>query len=229
MSCYRLPDQLCFRLNSLMANFWWGQVGTTKKQHWISWSRLSLPKNLGGLDFKDFILFNQALLAKQCWRILQNPELLISRVLRAKYFDGKTILQAQSGARPSHGFQSLLHGLDLLRTGLRWQIGSGFLLHPLKVNWIPADLPSIPTLRYQGPYTGPPSIAGLIVDGRWNISLLRAHFTESSVSAILQIPLPLTPYPDSPVWHLTSSGVYTTSSGYDLAYRLKKTKENTER
>ncbi|CAN1164740.1 Uncharacterized mitochondrial protein AtMg00310 [Linum perenne] len=98
MSCYRLPDQLCIRLNSLMANFWWGQVGTTKKQHWISWSRLSLPKNLGGLDFKDFILFNQALLAKQCWRILQNPELLLSKVLRAKYFDGKTILQARAGA-----------------------------------------------------------------------------------------------------------------------------------
>ncbi|CAN1188380.1 Uncharacterized mitochondrial protein AtMg00310, partial [Linum perenne] len=169
--------------------------------------------------------FNQALLAKQCWRILQNPEFPISRVLRAKYFDGKKILQARAGARPSHGFQSLLHGLDLLRTGLRWQTGSGFLLHPLKVNWIFVNLPSIPTLRYQGPYTGPPSIAGLIVDGRWNISLLRAHFTESSVSAILQIPLPLTSYPDSTVWHLTSSGVYATYSGYDLAYRLKKPKK----
>ncbi|CAN1135989.1 hypothetical protein LINPERHAP1_LOCUS12637 [Linum perenne] len=48
MSCYRLPDQLCIRLNSLTDNFWWGQVGTTKQQHWISWSRLSLPKHIGG-------------------------------------------------------------------------------------------------------------------------------------------------------------------------------------
>ncbi|CAN1835233.1 Putative ribonuclease H protein At1g65750 [Linum perenne] len=53
MSCYRLADELCLRLNKLMANFWWGQVGTSKKQQWISWSRLSLPKHLGGLDFKD--------------------------------------------------------------------------------------------------------------------------------------------------------------------------------
>ncbi|CAN1169797.1 Uncharacterized mitochondrial protein AtMg00310 [Linum perenne] len=87
-----------------MANFWWGQVSTTKKQHWISWSLLSLPKHLGGLDFKDFILFNQALLAKQRWIILQNSESLLSRVLHAKYFDGKTIIHARPGAWPSHGF-----------------------------------------------------------------------------------------------------------------------------
>ncbi|CAN1156257.1 Uncharacterized mitochondrial protein AtMg00310 [Linum perenne] len=203
-------------------NFGGGQVGTNKKQHWISWSRLSRPKHLGGLDFKDFILFNQALLAKQCWRILQNPELLLSRILRAKYFDGQTILQARAGSRPSHGFQGLLHGLDLLRRGLRWQIGSGFLLHPLRVNWISEDFPTTPILCYVGTYNGPLSIAGFISNGRWDRYLLRAHFTESSVSIILQIPLPLTPYPDSVLWHFSGSGIYSTSSGYDLAYRLQQ-------
>ncbi|CAN1225604.1 Uncharacterized mitochondrial protein AtMg00310 [Linum perenne] len=208
-----------------MAKFWWGQVGTSKKQHWISWSRLSLPKHLGGLDFKDLILFNQALLAKQCWRILQNPDLLLSRVLQAKYFEGRIILQACAGSRPSHGFRSLLHGLELLKIGIRWQIGSGFVLHPLQINWIPTDIPTSPTLRYSGPYLGPMTIAGFIHNGRWNRDLLRAHFTETSVSKILQIPLPLSPFPDSIVWHLSGSGVYSTSSGYALAFRLKKPKK----
>ncbi|CAN1163459.1 hypothetical protein LINPERHAP2_LOCUS25045, partial [Linum perenne] len=60
-----------------------------------------------------------ALLAKQCWRIIQQPELLLSRVLRAKYFKGQANLQAREGSRPSLGFQGLLHGLHLLKQGLR--------------------------------------------------------------------------------------------------------------
>ncbi|CAN1162185.1 hypothetical protein LINPERHAP2_LOCUS24360 [Linum perenne] len=51
------------------------------------------------------------MLAKHCWRILNNPDLLLTRVLRAKYFDGRTLIQARAGSRPSHGFQSLLDGL----------------------------------------------------------------------------------------------------------------------
>ncbi|CAN1162748.1 Uncharacterized mitochondrial protein AtMg00310 [Linum perenne] len=222
MSCYRLPDQTCIRLNGLMAKFWWGQVGTSKKQHWISWSRLSLPKHLGGLDFKNFILFNQALLAKQCWRILHEPELLISRVLRAKYFEGQTILQAREGSRPSPGFQGLLHGLHLLKQGLRWQVGSGYLLHPLQVNWVPGTHPQPAIQRVEGSYTGPPSVVGFISSGRWNLPLLQLHFSESLVKSILGLPLPLTPYPDTIVWHYSWTGHYSTSSSFDLAYRRKK-------
>ncbi|CAN1142789.1 Uncharacterized mitochondrial protein AtMg00310 [Linum perenne] len=208
-----------------MAKFWWGHVGTSKKQHWISWSRLSLPNHLGGLDFKDFILFNQALLAKQCWRISQNLDLLLSRVLQDKYFDRKIILQARAGSRRSHGFRSLLHGLELLKIGIRWQIGSGFVLHPLQINWVPTDIPTISILRYSGSYSGPTSISGFILNGRWDRNLLREHFAETSVSKILQIPLPLTPFPDSTVWRLSGSGVYSTSSGYALAFQLKNPKK----
>ncbi|CAN1163872.1 hypothetical protein LINPERPRIM_LOCUS32849 [Linum perenne] len=51
------------------------------------------------------------------------------------------------------------------------------------------------------------------------------HFAESSFSKILQTPLPLIGFPDSIVWHLSGSGVYSTSSGYELAFRLKKSKK----
>jgi len=35
-------------------------------------------KTAGGLGFRDLIMFNKALLVKQCWRLIQNLDSLIS-------------------------------------------------------------------------------------------------------------------------------------------------------
>ncbi|CAN1274306.1 hypothetical protein LINPERPRIM_LOCUS15347, partial [Linum perenne] len=116
-------------------------------------------------------------------------------------------------------------GLDLLKIGIRWQIGSGYVLHPLHINCVPEDFPTIPIQRNPGSYAGPILISRFILNGRWDRNLLREHFAETSISKILQIPLPLTPFPNSPIWHFSESGVYSTSSGYALAFRLKKPKK----
>ena len=36
MSVFQLPVKLCDELNSMCANFWWGQVGNERKIHWKS-------------------------------------------------------------------------------------------------------------------------------------------------------------------------------------------------
>ena len=44
------------------------------------------PKETGGLGFRDLQSFNLAMLAKQGWRLIQNEDSLVSRILRAKYY-----------------------------------------------------------------------------------------------------------------------------------------------
>jgi len=38
-------------------------------------------KAAGGLGFRDLVLFNQALLAKQGWRLIQNPSSLSAQII----------------------------------------------------------------------------------------------------------------------------------------------------
>lgn len=47
---------------------------------------LCRPKMAGGLGCRDYRSFNLALLAKQGWRLLNNPSSLVAQVLKAKYF-----------------------------------------------------------------------------------------------------------------------------------------------
>lgn len=76
MSCFKLPKGLIKEIEVLIRKFWWGYSGDAKKVHWVSWERLCEAKEVGGMWFKDIEQFNNALLAKQVWRMMNNPDSL---------------------------------------------------------------------------------------------------------------------------------------------------------
>lgn len=90
-----------------------------------SWSRLCAPKERGGLGFRDLQAFNLALLAKQGWRVLENPESLISCMYIARYFPDFTFWDAPAPIMSSFSWRSILASKEVLRRGIRWQIGWG--------------------------------------------------------------------------------------------------------
>ena len=67
------------------------------------------------MGFKEIEKFNEALLAKQVWRILKNPESLCYRVFKARFFPNCSILEATSLTSGSYAWKSILSARDVVR------------------------------------------------------------------------------------------------------------------
>lgn len=77
--------------------------------HWMSWENMCRSKDEGGLGFRLLLYdFNLALLAKQGWRLVQNPDSLASWLLKAKYFPHNTFWHASLGYSPSVCWKGIL-------------------------------------------------------------------------------------------------------------------------
>jgi hypothetical protein len=90
MSSFLLPKGLCDHMESQISRFWWGNNVDKRKIHWVNWKKTCKAKSKGGMGFKDMRAFNEALLAKQGWRLLTNPNSMIARLFKAKYYPSVT-------------------------------------------------------------------------------------------------------------------------------------------
>lgn len=86
MSCFKLTKNQCKKIMSAMIQFWWNSCEGKRKIPWVPWASMCKSKKEGSLGFKDLRDFNQALLAKQAWRILHNLNSLITKIYKARYF-----------------------------------------------------------------------------------------------------------------------------------------------
>lgn len=102
MSCFLLPKTLCYELEQVMNQFWWQKSGVRKGMHWCCWLELSYSKDMGSMGFSDLCKFNITLLTKQGWCLIFNPDSLVARIFKAKYYPNTTFLKAQLGTYPSY-------------------------------------------------------------------------------------------------------------------------------
>jgi hypothetical protein len=110
------------------------------------------------------------------WRLIDNPESLCARVLRAKYFPNGDILKAGPKAGSSFTWQSILAGITTFKRGYIWRVGNG---ENIKI-WNDPWIPSSPDKRIISPRGGAvySKVSELIdpATGQWDAVLLHDLF-----------------------------------------------------
>lgn len=141
------------------------------------------------MGFRDLHSFNLAMLAKQVWRLIDEPESLCARVLRAKYYPSGDILKAGPKNGSSFTWQSLVAGIQTFRRGHIWRIGNGEKVNIWEDHWIPSS----PTRQIITPRGGAiiTKVNELIdpISEQWDEELIRSIFNPVDVGRILRTPL----------------------------------------
>jgi hypothetical protein len=215
MGIFKLPFGLCDELTKMIRNYWWGEENGKRKTHWMAWENLMRSKDQGGIGFRDLRLFNQALLARQAWRLLQNPDTLCAQVLRAKYYPTGSLLDTVFTGNSSATWQAIVHGLDLLKKGIIWRVGNGENIRVWRDPWIPRATEYHP-ISQQGRCRHRWVSDFLAPDGTWNEQLLNRWFHQIDVDAIMQIRPSRRNAEDFIAWQPDKHGVFSVSSAYKL-------------
>ena len=192
MSCFHLSIGLCQDIEMLVRRFWWGQRRDRRKIHWKKWKVLCKSKEEGGMGFKDLCKFNEALLAKQVWRLVHDRNSQFYKVFKAKYFPHGSIFEATASSG-SYAWQSIMKSRHLIRAGARWRIGDGQHIRIFSDKWLPNGDGVISSSL--GELYSEATISELInqSSGWWNIQLIDRYFHPPDAIRIKVLPLCSTP------------------------------------
>jgi hypothetical protein len=219
MSVFLLPKNVCKKITDVISQFWWGDDDQGRKMHWYAWWKLCFPKKEGGMGFRDLHSFNLAMLAKQVWRLIDEPNSLCAQVLRAKYYPSGDILKAGPKAGSSFTWQSIVAGIQTFKRGCIWRVGDGESISIWTDPWLHSS-PNRKVMTPRGECILT-KVSELIdpTTGNWDQQLIHNIFHPIDVNRILQIPLNYNAFDDFLAWHGTRSGVFSVKSAYHVEWK----------
>ena len=147
MSCFKLTKGLCKKLTTNMSKYLWAGSLDKRGMHWQAWEKMAIPESKGGMGFRDMTAFNQAVLAKQAWSLLDSPDSLCASLLKTKYYPDGQLLDTVFPNTGCAVWKGILHGLDFLKRGVIWRVGNGAVIRTWRGTWIPDHRRFAPSLQ----------------------------------------------------------------------------------
>ena len=169
------------------------------------------------MGFKEIEKFNDVVLAKQVWRMINNPNSLCHRVFKARFFPTCSIWEAKDSNMGSYAWKSILSARDVIWKGMVWHIGNGQNVRIKEDKWLPGS-PNSPIISPLPTIAAETKVQTLINQelGVWRANRVNQLFLLKEASAILGIPLSCQCPPERIAWAYTPSSVFSTSSAYKL-------------
>lgn len=218
MNVFLLPHNVTDRLEKMMNSFWWGlsskMIAGIK---WMSWDRLCVPKEKGGMGFRNLHGFNVAMLGKQGWKLISDSDALISRIYKAKYYPMGDFISANLGHNPSFTWRSIWSSRALVVDGLRWKVGDGTNINIWQSPWL-RDLENPFIETPYDPDLDIVNVCDLIKDDtkRRNEDLITMVFSERDANQILSILLNNKQGKDKRIWSHAANGQFSVKIGYHV-------------
>jgi len=219
MSTFLLPTTLGEEIQRMINSFWWGTNGRQGRGiNWLSWDKLTMSKEYGGMGFHHLYGFNLAMLGKQGWRLLTNQDTIVSRVFKARYFPRCDFLEARLGHNPSFIWRSIHASQVIVRGGMRWRIGNGESVNVWKDPWLRNQENSYitSTTPYGFEHL---KVADLILqaENKWNLNIIDGILNTRDQEEIRKIPMVHRGEEDIREWKYNNKGIYTVKSAYWFA------------
>ena len=172
----------------------------------------------GGLGFKDFEAFNHALLAKQCWKLINSEDSLCYKVLKSKYFPTTSFVHANLGSRPSFIWRSLMTGKEVILEGSQWRVGNGIQIDVWKDKWV--NKPPLYQIHATNESLYPNLCVSQLIDrdrSCWNMELIDQVFTFDEAALIQKIHLSHRFPSDKLIWIDSTTADFMVRSAYCVA------------
>lgn len=90
LSVLKPPSKNLQSIEKLFSQFFWGEHGGKGKKAWISWKKVTKPREEGGLGIKALAEMMAALHTKLAWNV-QTKDSLFAKFLKAKYLQGSGV------------------------------------------------------------------------------------------------------------------------------------------
>lgn len=182
----------------------------------IKWEIINLQKSKGGLGICETHCQNKALFTKLIWRIMNQPEQLWAKTLKALYYPHCCFLKTKSNQNSSKIWKNIIKIKNETIHMWCWDLSN-----PSTINiW---EDPWIPHIYFKKPFGPRPKnanqnvVADLIfkTTNTWNLEALSSLFSKPLVEEILKIKIPIDAPNNRIIWTNEKNGSFTVKFAYN--------------